>query len=112
MTRARSRSPFPNAYKVIAEAENERTATIPAPPLPELLAACTHQGVTCAGCGTFDDLGFDWNHAVVISDEGDLSDEWYCKLCFKRETSPLPYKYKARVLDNAVDEPFRKKKKP
>lgn len=111
MSRTRKSSPFPSAYKVLSQLEESSTPTIPAPPLPELLDACRHDGVTCAGCGQFDDLGIDWQHALIMNDEGDMEDEWFCKICFKREISPQPYRYEASRLDHSEERPFSKAKK-
>lgn len=110
MNRSRKSSPFPTAYRVIADAENDRTLTIPAPPSDTLLEACKHRGATCSVCGEFDEIAFDWGHGVVMNDDGDVVDEWYCKLCYKRELAPSPYRFQSYKLDNAVDEPFNKKK--
>lgn len=104
-------SPFPSAYKVIADLEVSRIPTIPAPPLPELLDATRHQGVVCKVCATYDELAIDWQHAIVMNDDGDVEEEWFCRVCFKNETKPSPYRYEAYALDGAVDEPFRKNKK-
>lgn len=111
MTRPRKTSPFPSAYKVLADHDNSTTPTIPAPPMPELLDACRHKGVKCTGCGKHDELAIDWQHALIMNDEGDMEDEWFCKLCFKRETTPQPYRYESSRLEYPEDRPFAKTKK-
>jgi hypothetical protein len=110
MSRSRKFSPFPTAYKIINDHENNATPTVRMSVLPELLDVCRHRGVTCAHCGTFDELGFDWSHAVII-EKGAAKHSWYCKLCFKQETSPEPYSYSSTGLDGAIEEPFSKPKK-
>lgn len=103
------KSHFPNALRVLSELESSKDRTISSTPRPELLDACRHRGVICRICGTFDELGIDWHHVLVMNNEGDVNhQEWYCRICFKDETKSPPYLYNSNNLDKAVDEPFKK----
>jgi hypothetical protein len=110
MNKGRSKTPFPQAYRVINDIENDKCQTIPAEPLPELLDACRHRGLTCAHCSRYDDLGFQWHHTIIIKN-GVFCHSWYCPPCFKLGTLPSPYSYNSTELPSSIEEPFAKKRK-
>lgn len=82
--RIRSKSPFPSAYRIIANLEVDKEPTLQVPVSQELLEACKRrQGVRCDNCGTWDETGLDWNMVATIEEGGDPSYKWYCKVCVK-----------------------------
>lgn len=109
--RKRSRSPFPSAYKVLAEAEQSNRKTVRVGPTIELLQGCKeHDGVKCKNCNTWDETGVDWHMVVFLEEEATPKYSWYCKLCFRPdEHGKSDYVYSGRNLENAVEH-FGKKK--
>lgn len=113
MTRERSKSPFPAAFRVICELENEQTPTIIAEPDDELLEASKHRGRRCRNCRTWDELAIGWTRLVSICDEdGYQKEEWVCKLCMAERNS-LKYTYSSKDLIQSEERPFaRRRRKP
>lgn len=115
MTRERSKSPFPAAFRVICDIENEQMKTVIKEPDEELLDACSHRGKRCRNCRTWDELAIGWVRLVSICDEdGYQKEEWVCKLCMSERES-LRYTYSASDLRDSgaqtVETPFGNKKK-
>lgn len=111
-TRTKSISPFPSAYKVICDFEIDCTPTKVWTPSQDLLDACKRNEYVCSGCGELGEVDYDWSMAVILNEDGDSTQRWYCKLCFHDDTKePAPYAYKGNGLDNAEETPFRQSKK-
>ncbi len=102
-TRGRSMSPFPNAFKLLVELENEGTSTIIQEADVDLLEACAHKGRTCVNCKTIDELAVGWLKIVSIREEdGTQKESWVCKLC-SAERSPQRYSYSSSDLSNSEE---------
>lgn len=103
--RIRSSSPFPSAYKVLADVEISTKKTIKVPAAWEHLLACKQRdGVKCKNCNTWDETGLDWNVVVFMEEDASPKYSWFCKLCFRAEDHPKSsYVYSGVELENSTD---------
>lgn len=112
--RKRSTSPFPSAYKVITDHENDKKKTVRVGPTVELLQGCRElNGVKCKNCDTWDETGVDWHIVIFMEEDATPKYSWYCKLCFKSEDHlKSDYVYSGRHLKNSIEVMSSKKSRP
>lgn len=104
--RTRSKSPFPSAYKVLNDIENDREDTLKIPITEEFIAASKQKhGVWCQKCGHSDETGLDWYMELILDEEGRQMYAWTCGTCQPKEPPvPTDYRFSGTTLDNSVEQ--------
>lgn len=104
--RNRNLSPFPSAYKLLCDIENDKEPTLKIEITEELrIATGRKKGVWCQKCGDKDETGLTWLMDTILEADGPPTYIWTCIECqhTKAALKDTEYSYKGKVLDDSVE---------
>jgi len=105
--RQRNLSPFPSAYKLLCDIENDKEPTLKIEITEELRIASERiKGVWCQKCGLQHETGLNWVMDTILEIDSPPTYIWTCVSCqeAKHATRGTEYFLKGKVLDSSIED--------